>query len=87
MLTTSAAEIVAVTPARQKPDKEWMSRKEAAHYLTKIGCPISWMTLANMASNNNSGKGPSFSRFRWSSVRYHRDDLDKWAKKEMIRVE
>lgn len=82
--------LAAIMPApfapKSKPDKDWMSRKEAANYLTRLGCRISAKTLANMASNNNAGKGPSYTRIRWGLVQYKRDDLDEWAQKEMVKV-
>ena len=68
------------------PDDQ-LSRKEAAAYLTKLGCPISAQTLANMACNDNAGGGPGFLRFRWRTVRYRRGDLDEWAKRQSVRVE
>ena len=67
--------------------KEWLSRKEAAIYLTANGCPTSARTLEKLASNNNKGKGPSYNRTSWRTVRYHRDDLDAWRKRETQRVE
>lgn len=71
---------------REKPVKEWMSRKEAASYLTRIGCPISPGTLANLAANQNAGKGPCFFRVRNGPVQYKRDDLDDWACLVSVRV-
>ena len=68
-------------------DADLLSRKEAAKYLSSIGCPISVQTLANMAANRNVGKGPSFTRFGWKTVRYRRMDLDSWAQsRPMERV-
>ncbi len=69
------------------PPRDWMSRKEAARYLTSKGRKISAQTLANMASNNNAGKGPPYTRISWTSVVYERRDLDGWLKSQMIRVE
>ena len=63
-------------------EKEWLSRAEAAAFLTKMGCPIAPGTLAKLASNNNGGKGPPFKRFRWKAVRYNVADLRKWAAEE-----
>lgn len=63
-------------------EREWLTRKEAAAYLTKIGCPISSRTLDNLARNNNEGNGPSFIRIgtgEWRRVRYRITDLDQWA--------
>ncbi len=67
--------------------EQWMSRKEAALFLRSIGVPISERTLANLASNNNAGKGPPYNRTRWKSVRYAKSDLIAWAKRETERVE
>jgi hypothetical protein len=69
-----------------KPVKDWMSRKEAAAYLTRIGYPIAPKTLANMAANNNAGNGPAYLRARWRVVQYRRADLDLWVNREMVRV-
>jgi len=66
---------------------EWLSRKQAANYLSALGCPITAKTLANMAANNNKGGGPSYMRFRWGSVRYLKSDLDAWRQREVVRVE
>jgi hypothetical protein len=71
---------------RAKPPKDWLSRKEAAIYLSSIGCRISPRTLANLAANNNAGKGPPFKRFRWKLVQYRREDLDAWAKRECVEI-
>ena len=72
--------------SRQKPVKEWMSRKEAAHYLEQIGCPITARGLEKRAANNNAGKGPPFSRIGWSAVRYNRSDLDSWARTQTVII-
>lgn len=68
-------------------DDDLLTRKAASSYLSKLGCPVSPRTLANMASNDNAGKGPPFIRFRWKTVRYKRSDLDAWALKETVRIE
>lgn len=70
-----------------KSGDDWLSRKEAAIYLATLGCPMSAKALAKRASNNNAGKGPSFTRFSWKCVKYLRRDLDLWAAREIIRVE
>ena len=67
--------------------RNWLSRKEAATYLTERGIRVTERTLANLASNNNAGKGPSFTRARWRTVLYARADLDLWLAREMRRVE
>jgi hypothetical protein len=68
-------------------DKNWMRRKEAASFLSSIGCPMTYRALEKAASNGNAGKGPAFYRRGWKTVRYHRSDLEAWAKKESRRVE
>jgi hypothetical protein len=67
-------------------DKAWLTRKEAAAYLGQIGFPISPQTLAKLACAGSSRKGPAFNRLGWRTVRYHRDDLDEWARKNTERV-
>lgn len=63
-----------------------MTRKQAAIYLTdEAKCPTSARTLANLAQNRNSGRGPSFTRSGWRTVRYRRSDLDAWAAKRVER--
>ena len=68
-------------------DDDLLNRKAASAYLDKLGCPVAPKTLRNMAANDNAGKGPSFFRFRWKTIRYKRSDLDAWARKEIRRVE
>ena len=65
---------------------DFLSRKQAVAFLASLGCPLSYGTLGNMASNNNEGKGPPFHRIRWRIVRYKRQDLMDWVKKETVRV-
>lgn len=72
--------------ARTYEPDDWLSRKEAALYLTSIGCPLSHQTLANLASNDNAMGGPSFTRIGWRTIRYQRRDLDTWAHKRVQRV-
>ena len=67
-------------------EKQWLNRKEAAQFLTSIGCRISAKTLTNLASNNNAGRGPPFTRFRWNRVSYRRTELELWASRETKRV-
>jgi hypothetical protein len=64
----------------------WLTRKEAAHYLCQLGFSMTPRTLEGMAANNNSGKGPAFTRFGWRTVRYLKEDLDSWAKSRKTRV-
>lgn len=65
---------------------EWLTREQAAEYLTSIGCPIKERTLGKLAEEDNSGGGPPFTRSGWRTVRYERIDLDAWAKKKKKKV-
>ena len=59
-----------------------LTRKEAAAYLERIGCPrVSVRTLEKWAANGNAGRGPSFTRLR-KMVGYRKSDLDAWAYRE-----
>ena len=79
--------LLAPHPIRsQKPEKEWLSRKEAALYLDKIGCPMTARNLEKKAANSNAGKGPPFSRVGWKAVRYKRVDLDAWAIAQTVYI-
>jgi len=71
----------------KEPDSIFLTRKEAALYLTSIGCHMSTYKLRRYAINNNAGRGPSFLRSGQKSIRYRRSDLDKWASKHMVYVE
>jgi hypothetical protein len=66
---------------------DWLSGKKASLYLEALGCFVSHKTLANYRCNNNAGRGPSFVRTGWKTVRYLKTDLDAWAKRQMVRVE
>jgi hypothetical protein len=70
-----------------RPDETWLSRRSAAIYLTRLGCPTSKQTLDRMALHNNRRKGPPFVRSSWKCVRYLQSDLDTWAQRRMERVE
>jgi hypothetical protein len=65
---------------------QYLCRKEAAAYLTSLGCAISGNTLRNRAKHNNAGKGPPFTRFGWRTVRYAKADLDEWVKQQGRKV-
>ena len=60
-------------------DGDWLTRKEAARYLTKLGVPTTPKRLEHLAINNNSGKGPPYTKFGWRSVFYQIRDLEAWA--------
>jgi predicted DNA-binding transcriptional regulator AlpA len=64
----------------------WLSREEAAEYLTQLGCPTTFRTLEKMAVRNNEGHGPPFIRPGWKTVRYLQSDLEAWAKERMVKV-
>lgn len=65
----------------------WLTRKEAADFLThQCGCPTTPQQLANMASNNNAGNGPPFTRSGWRTVHYLPDELRAWAVRRVKRV-
>lgn len=83
---TELAIISPVMGPRQKPLKDFYSRKEAAAYLTERGHKIAPQTLANWAAHENAGKGPAFERCGWSSVRYARVDLDEWSAQRTKRI-
>ncbi len=69
------------------PDDVWLTRKEAATWLTKRGCPVTEGTLRKYASNDNAGGGPPFFRTGWKAVRYTVSDLERWRREHMVRVE
>ena len=78
---------LALSKALGYAEPKRFSRKDAAAFLTSIGCPVSPSTLAHMASNNNKGRGPAFTRVRWRMVSYEESDLRAWAAKQVVRVE
>jgi hypothetical protein len=67
-------------------EKKWFSRKEASAFLTSMGCAISPRTLQKLAVHNNSLKGPPFTRSGWKSVRYERNDLEEWARSQIVKI-
>lgn len=79
------------SPAPPKPvvalPEVWMTRKEAANYLTRRGCQLSEQTLRHWACDNNRRGGPPFYRNGWKSIRYLKADLDTWREGRMERVE
>jgi hypothetical protein len=76
-----------LSQALGREERIWLTRKEAATFLTRIGCPISVWTLAQMAVRDNEGKGPPFIRTGWKTLRYEPADLRAWAAKQITRVE
>lgn len=85
--TMTSTEATAPLARAPRIEKDVLSRREAASYITRRFFPIAIQTLANMASNNNKGAGPAFARIGWSHVQYRRADLDEWAAARMVRVE
>jgi hypothetical protein len=75
-----------VVKPQQQPEKEMLLRKEAANYLQSKGCRITAKTLTNMASNNNAGNGPPYTRDGWKTVLYARKDLDAWLTKRRTYI-
>jgi hypothetical protein len=71
-------------PAPTHPN--WLTRKEAVHYLKNLGWCVSMRTMEKWAANNNAGKGPAFTRFGWKTVKYLREDLDSWSEARKARV-
>lgn len=67
--------------------KNGLDRREAVAYLASKGVHIAMQTLANMASNNNAGRGPAYTRIGWRAVSYSKADLDAWIKQYVVRVE
>lgn len=66
--------------------KEYLTRKECAQYLATLGVPLKHKTLENLASNNNAGEGPPFTRVRWAKTLYKRTDIEIWAKAQVTHV-
>ena len=79
--------VVVILAEDQVSESDWFRSKEASAYLATLGCFVSHRTLDNMRAKNNAGGGPSFIRTGWSTIRYHKTDLDLWAKKQTVRVE
>lgn len=63
----------------------WLTRKAAAIYLTRLGVPMRHEYLAKLASPENEGKGPKFTRPFWRTVRYAKSDLDAYAAKKLVK--
>ena len=64
--------------------KPWLSRKEAAAFLTAAGYPIAAGTLARLVGKKTS---PPYRRFGWRTVAYNRDDLMRWAEASAMTIE
>lgn len=59
--------------------ERYLSRAEAAEYLTKRGLPVSKNTLQKWAT---VGGGPAYRRFGMRAV-YKPEDLDTWAENKL----
>ena len=79
--------IAIVDRARRKMGEQWITRKEAASFLSRLGCTMSYYTLSRLAVGDNRGSGPPFVRSRSGRVLYHVNDLRKWAADTTVRVE
>lgn len=67
---------------------DYLTRKQAAHYLTERGYSVSPQTMAHWACHKNRRKGPAFYSPSWSApVSYKRVDLDDWLTNNLRRVE
>lgn len=66
-----------------KLNKDWLSRKEAAAYLTAEGYPIAPRTLARMAARK---EGPPYRRILNRIAAYNRLALIDWAKSVTVEV-
>lgn len=64
-------------------DGQWLTRQEAARYLTDLGFPISAGTLQNLKTK---GKGPPYRIFDFR-VHYTRIDLEDWANARVEIIE
>ena len=64
-------------------DKEYLSRKECAIYLSALGYRISFHRLAHMACE---GKGPPCHRVRWTKTYYRRVDVKAWLEANTVRI-
>lgn len=67
-------------------ESEWLTRKEAARYLTSLGYSLSPDYLSNLAAHSNAKGGPPYRRYGWKTVRYRKDDLKIWAEKRMVNI-
>jgi hypothetical protein len=79
--------LTAALPSREpNNDPQWLTREQAAHYLTLGGFEVKPRTLEKWASNNNKGGGPPFTRFGWKKVKYLKSDLEKWLESRKKKV-
>ena len=67
--------------------EQYFTRKHAAAFLTRIGCPVTYQQLLWWASKGNAGRGPPFIRIGERMIRYSETDLTAWARTNVKRVE
>lgn len=60
-------------------EKPFLTRTEAAAYVTSLGLPLARTTLQKMAT---VGGGPRYRRFGSRAV-YSRQDLDEWVRTKL----
>ena len=65
----------------------YLTRKQAAAFLTRIGCPVTYRQLSWWAENDNRRGGPPYTRVRTRLVHYSETDLKAWAKQNTKRIE
>lgn len=63
-----------------------LTRKQAAEYLRRQHCQISYKTLTNYAANKNEGGGPPFFKDGDRAL-YSPAELDTWRRNRLIRVD
>jgi hypothetical protein len=68
------------------PADRWLTRKEAARFLSGLGYIISAKSLSNMSARDSAGRGPAFHRAGRNIV-YLETDLRAWAHSRIKRVE
>lgn len=61
-------------------NKQYLSRKEAAEYLTEAGFHTTYKTLGKLAT---VGGGPKFHRFGSKAVIYKIEDLNSWVEERL----
>lgn len=65
-----------MSEASIKRPEIWLNRKQTAEYLTRGGCPLSCVSLANMAAR---GGGPPYVRISKKIIRYEKGEVRDWA--------
>lgn len=67
-------------------DEVLYTRKQAAEYLRRRGCSVSYSTLSGYAAHSNGGSGPPFYKDGNRAI-YAQADLDQWRRQRLRRVE